>query len=48
MPVNMEKQLEHLVTCAVCLDRIKQPKILPCQHSFCLRPCLEKLVVDKR
>ena len=31
---------EELLTCAVCLDLLKEPKILPCHHSFCLA-CLE-------
>nr|XP_009860351.1 RING finger protein nhl-1-like [Ciona intestinalis] len=43
----MDKQLETLVTCAVCLDRFVHPKILPCQHTFCLKPCLQNLVIDK-
>ncbi|XP_058947190.1 E3 ubiquitin-protein ligase TRIM56-like [Pocillopora verrucosa] len=28
---NLEKALE----CAVCLDQFKDPKVLPCLHSFC-------------
>lgn len=30
----------HL-TCSICLERYKEPKGLPCQHSFC-KACLEK------
>ncbi|CAK8692606.1 uncharacterized protein LOC143463458 [Clavelina lepadiformis] len=44
----MESHLEQLITCPVCLDRFKVPKILPCQHTFCLKPCLQNLVVDKK
>nr|XP_039272513.1 RING finger protein nhl-1-like [Styela clava] len=40
-------QIEQLLTCPVCLDRFKQPKILPCQHTFCLRPCLQNLVTAR-
>ncbi|XP_077555540.1 tripartite motif containing protein thin isoform X1 [Haemaphysalis longicornis] len=36
-------QLEQLLTCAICLDRYRNPKLLPCQHSFCADPCLEGL-----
>ncbi len=37
-------QLEQLLTCCVCLDRFRNPKLLPCQHTFCAEPCLEGLV----
>jgi tripartite motif-containing protein 71 len=35
-----QEQLEEIVECSICLDRIQNPKVLPCQHSFCLDPCL--------
>ncbi|CAD6188315.1 unnamed protein product [Caenorhabditis auriculariae] len=38
--VNPLEKIEQLLTCPICLDRYKQPKLLPCQHSFCY-PCLE-------
>ncbi|XP_076362032.1 uncharacterized protein LOC143252964 [Tachypleus tridentatus] len=37
-------QLEQLLTCAICLDRYRNPKLLPCQHTFCMDPCLEGLI----
>ena len=39
---NLEKELE----CAVCLEQFKDPKVLPCLHSFC-KICLEGLVGRK-
>ncbi|CAG9831893.1 unnamed protein product [Diabrotica balteata] len=38
------EQFEQLLTCAICLDRYRNPKLLPCQHSFCMEPCLEGTV----
>lgn len=38
------EQIKQRLTCPVCLDRYKQPKLLPCQHTFCLNPCLVNLV----
>ncbi|XP_077978403.1 uncharacterized protein LOC144433885 [Glandiceps talaboti] len=40
----MAQQIEELLNCPVCLERFTRPKILPCQHTFCQRPCLENLV----
>ncbi|XP_044734626.1 RING finger protein nhl-1 [Chrysoperla carnea] len=37
-------QFEQLLTCAICLDRYRNPKLLPCQHSFCMEPCMDGLV----
>ncbi|XP_031620928.1 RING finger protein nhl-1 isoform X5 [Contarinia nasturtii] len=38
------EHFEQLLTCCVCLDRYRNPKLLPCQHSFCMEPCMEGLV----
>ncbi|XP_035681461.1 tripartite motif-containing protein 3-like [Branchiostoma floridae] len=32
--------------CQVCLEDFKQPKMLPCLHTFC-QPCLEKLLATE-
>ncbi|XP_061193966.1 RING finger protein nhl-1-like [Saccostrea echinata] len=37
-------RIEELLRCAICLDRYNNPKLLPCQHTFCESPCLEGLV----
>ena len=31
------------LTCTVCLDHFKEPKVLPCCHTFC-RGCLERIL----
>lgn len=36
---NIEEQL----ICAVCLEQYKDPRVLPCAHSFCKR-CIEPLL----
>ncbi|KAI8499891.1 hypothetical protein Bbelb_222080 [Branchiostoma belcheri] len=34
---------DEYLFCQVCLEDFKQPKMLPCLHTFC-QPCLEKLL----
>ncbi|KAI6229187.1 RING finger protein nhl-1 [Aphelenchoides besseyi] len=41
--VNPLEKIEQLLTCSICLDRYKTPKLLPCQHTYCL-PCLDSYV----
>jgi len=35
---------DSLLTCCICLDRFRNPKLLPCQHTFCMEPCMEGLI----
>ena len=39
------KKLEEQLTCTVCLDVFKEPKLLQCFHVFC-KDCLQRLVVQ--
>jgi len=39
----MAESIAKLLECAICLDVLKDPKALPCLHSFCLS-CLENTV----
>ena len=32
--------MNKLLECSICLERFKKPKMLPCQHNFCMEPCL--------
>ena len=47
----VDKLSEHL-TCQICLEVYKQPKSLPCQHTFCCASLfydafIIMLVIDK-
>lgn len=35
--------IEDLVICAICLERLSSPKMLSCQHTFCLSCLLSQL-----
>ena len=37
---QVKQGVESLINCLICTDRFSDPKVLPCQHTFCL-PCLE-------
>ena len=39
------KKLEDQLTCAICLDDLKNPKLLQCFHVYC-KDCLLRLVVQ--
>ncbi|XP_070541361.1 E3 ubiquitin-protein ligase TRIM56-like [Ptychodera flava] len=45
--VSSEKVLtdinEQILLCAICMERFKSPKILPCYHTYC-EPCLTEWV----
>ena len=40
------KKIEDELTCAICLDRFDNPKVLPCLHTYC-KKCVESLVTDE-
>ncbi len=42
-PEDPIAKLEEQITCAICLDRFKEPKVLQCHHTYC-KKCLEKLL----
>ena len=41
------KKLEDQLTCAICLDAFKDPKLLQCFHIYC-KDCLQRLMVQDR
>lgn len=46
LSLSSHDRLKELATCAVCLDLLRHPKMLPCQHTFCLS-CVEKLATNE-
>ncbi|XP_071796141.1 uncharacterized protein [Asterias amurensis] len=47
LPTETTCKIRHVhIECPICLTRFKDPKILDCQHSFCLK-CLQELA-DKQ
>ena len=37
-------QVRSLLECPVCLCVYKDPRLLPCHHTFCAKPCVENLI----
>ena len=42
MASSLEIDISEEIKCPICLEPLKQPKILPCQHTYCLE-CLEEV-----
>ena len=42
MATSLQIDISEEIKCPICLERLKQPKILPCQHTYCLE-CLEEV-----
>ena len=39
--------INKMLECPICFEQFRRPKALPCQHTFCLEPCLKNLVSEK-
>ena len=48
MSTISEKCLQNydMTSCSICLETFKEPKVLPCIHTFCLQ-CLDTYCKDK-
>ena len=47
MATKFHQDVDKLLECPVCLEQIKRPKMLPCQHTFCRDPCLFQMIEKK-
>ena len=45
-PSTLERQLSEITKCPICFEELKNPRSLPCLHSFCFR-CLKRQCRDK-
>uniref|UniRef100_A0A670KG19 RING-type E3 ubiquitin transferase n=1 Tax=Podarcis muralis TaxID=64176 RepID=A0A670KG19_PODMU len=46
-PSLSEALTSGFLTCTICLERLRRPKILPCLHSYC-QECLRKLAGGRK
>ena len=47
MATKFQEEVDKLLECVICLEEIKQPKMLQCPHSFCFDPCLKNLAKER-
>lgn len=43
MASSVEERLEKNLECGICLESFQEPKVLPCQHTYC-KKCLERII----
>ena len=43
MTTKFQEGVDKLLECPICFEQFNQPKMLKCQHSFCLEPCLKNM-----
>ena len=48
MAGKFQQDVDEILKCSICLEQIKQPKMLNCQHSFCFKPCLENMAKSSK
>ena len=46
MACAKQKEVDKQLCCAICLEQFREPKVLPCLHTYC-KGCLVKLVKRK-
>ena len=46
MATAAPEEVNKYMSCAICFERFKEPKVLPCLHTYC-KECLVKLMKKK-
>ncbi|XP_060076199.1 E3 ubiquitin-protein ligase TRIM62-like [Ylistrum balloti] len=46
MATAITKTAEEQITCTICLEIFKEPKALPCLHTFC-KKCISNYIIEK-
>ncbi|XP_054714408.1 RING finger protein nhl-1-like [Uloborus diversus] len=41
-------RMDQLLKCGICSERFRNPRLLPCNHTFCGEPCLERLAGSRQ
>ncbi len=44
---SLDRCVDEVLQCSICLETFKDPRMLPCQHTFC-KACLESSTNGKR
>jgi hypothetical protein len=42
-----EKVIKDIITCGICLDYYKDPRLLPCSHTYCYE-CIRQLIKNNQ
>ncbi|CAF3716439.1 unnamed protein product [Rotaria sp. Silwood1] len=47
MATNKSITVEELTTCTICRESFKDPRLLPCSHTYC-RQCIERMASENK
>ncbi|CAF3716466.1 unnamed protein product [Rotaria sp. Silwood1] len=47
MATNRSVTVENLITCVICRESFKDPRLLPCSHTYCWE-CIERMASENK